>query len=57
MEAAAAVPPVYLPPDPSIARHQLETLNSVLYYISTVRNDPIANRDQKVEELGSTGEY
>jgi membrane-associated HD superfamily phosphohydrolase len=53
MEAAAAVPPVYLPPDPSIARHQLETLDSVLYYISTVRNDSIANRDQKIEDLAA----
>jgi len=53
MEAAAAVPPVYLPPDPSTARHQLETLNSVLYYIATVRNDPVATREQKLEDLAA----
>ncbi len=56
MEAAAAVPPVYLPPDPSIARRQLETLNSILYYISTVRNDPYATREQKLEDLEALSE-
>jgi len=56
MEAAAAVPPVYLPPDPSIARRQLETLNSILYYISTVRNDPYATREQKLDDLEALAE-
>lgn len=52
-EAAAAVEPVYLPADPSITRHQLEELNTILYYISSVRNDAFATREQKLDDLAS----
>ncbi|MFZ3071473.1 MAG: HDIG domain-containing metalloprotein [Anaerolineaceae bacterium] len=55
-EAAAAVEPVHLPADPSIARHQLENLNSILYYISTVRKDTFATRDQKLSDIASLSE-
>ena len=52
-QAAAAVSPVFLPTDPSISRHQLETLNSVLYYISTVRKDPFSTQEQKLLDLAA----
>lgn len=55
-EAAAAINPIYLPPDPSITRHQLETLNSVLYYISTVRKDNLATRDEQLKDLAALSE-
>lgn len=51
--AAAAVLPVYLPPDPDIARAQLEKLGNMLYFISTVRNDSYSTQIQKVQDLKS----
>ena len=54
--AAAAVLPVYLPPDPDIARAQLEKLGNTLYFISTVRNDSYSTQIQKVQDLKSLGE-
>lgn len=53
MQAAAAVPPVFLPADPSISRHQLETLDSVLYYISAVRKDNFSTPEQKLQDLAA----
>jgi putative nucleotidyltransferase with HDIG domain len=50
-EARNAVAPVYLPPDPSIARRQIEKLQLALNYITTVRYDPYATPDQKIEDL------
>lgn len=50
-EAAAKIDPIYFPPDPSIGRHQIEKLKSVLYYISTVRQDPYAAIEIKVNDL------
>lgn len=52
-QAAAAVSPVFLPADPSISRHQYETLNSILYYISAVRNDSFSTREQKLMDLAA----
>jgi len=54
--AAAAVQPVYLPPDPDIARAQLEKLGNTLYFISTVRNDSYSTQVQKVQDLKSLGD-
>jgi len=53
--AAVAVQPVYLPPDPDIARAQLEKLRNTLYFISTVRNDSYSTQIQKVQDLKSIG--
>ncbi|MCX8025127.1 MAG: hypothetical protein N3A60_07980, partial [Thermanaerothrix sp.] len=50
-EARNAVAPVYLPPDPSIARRQIEKLQLALNYITTVRYDPYATPEQKIEDL------
>jgi len=49
--AAAEVPAVYLPPDPNIARSQLEKLENALYFISTVRSDTYASETQKIQDL------
>jgi len=51
--AADAVRPVYTPVDTSIARHQLERLRAALDYISSVRDDSFANRNQKLEDIAA----
>ena len=51
--AAAEVQAIYLPPDPNIARAQLEALRNTLYFISTVRDDNYSNQIQKVQDLKS----
>ena len=56
-QAAAAVEPIYTPPDPSLARQQLDRARQVLDYLGSVRADPLAFPAQKrgwilaVEEL------
>jgi len=52
-EAAARVEPIYLPADPSIGRYQIETLRSIMYYITTIRQDPYASIDQKISDLSA----
>jgi putative nucleotidyltransferase with HDIG domain len=49
--AAAAVLPVYLPADPAIARRQIERLRAALVYITTVREDAYATKQQKLSDL------
>lgn len=49
--AAQAVKPVYGPPDPSIARQQIEHLRAALNYISLVRDDAYATDEQKRADL------
>ncbi len=49
--AAAEVAPVYAPPDPAIARRQLERLRSALDFVSQVRADPYATDEQKRADL------
>lgn len=51
--AERAIPQVYSPPDPSIARGQIERLRAVLDYISLVRADEFATPEQKRADLGS----
>jgi len=51
--AARAVPPIYSPPDTSIARHQLERLRASLTYITNVRADTFAINDQKIADLAA----
>ena len=46
--AANAVEDVYLPSDPNIARNQLTILDAALTYITTVKNDPLSNHEQKM---------
>ena len=52
-EAAAQVEPVFLPADPSIAKAQLETLNKVLFFFTSVRNDKFSTPQQKLTDMRS----
>jgi putative nucleotidyltransferase with HDIG domain len=52
-EAAADVEPVFLPADPSIARAQLENLNTTLYFFTSIRNDKFSTQQQKVQDMRS----
>ena len=51
--AADSITPIYLPTDPSIGRHQAESLQNVLYYITTVRQDEFATLEQKISDIQS----
>lgn len=51
--AAQSVLPIYLPPDPSITRNQVELQQSVLHYIDLVRSDAYADTGQKISDLGA----
>ncbi len=50
-EAEKSVVPIYLPPDPTITRNQIEGLQSALDYITSIRNDEFATKEQKVNDL------
>ncbi len=50
-EAVNAVERIYLPTDPSIGRRQVERLRTILYYLSTVRQDNFALLDQKIADI------
>lgn len=52
-QAAAAVPAVFLPADPSISRRQYETLNNILYYITAIRKDSYSDQEQKLADLAA----
>lgn len=51
--AANSLDPIYLPVDPSIGRQQVEKLRTVLYYISTVRQDNYASPEEKIGDIKS----
>ncbi|HTX92126.1 MAG TPA: HDIG domain-containing protein [Anaerolineales bacterium] len=51
--ADRAVAPVYIPPDPAIARAQTETLVSMLQAISTIRSDMAFSSDEKKASLAA----
>jgi putative nucleotidyltransferase with HDIG domain len=51
--AENAVASVYAPPDPTIARHQIERLRAVLQYITLVREDENATPEQKASDIAS----
>jgi putative nucleotidyltransferase with HDIG domain len=53
LEAENAVAPVYAPPDPSIARGQIERLRATLQYITLVRQDEFATPEQKVADIAA----
>ena len=55
MRSAAenAVAAVYAPPDPTIARRQIERLRAALQYITLVREDENATPEQKVSDIAS----
>ena len=51
--AARAIPPTFSPPDPSIARGQIERLRAALDYIGLVRADEFATLEQKQADIAS----
>ncbi|RME07424.1 MAG: HDIG domain-containing protein, partial [Anaerolineae bacterium] len=51
--AAQAVAPRYTQPDTAIARQQLDRLRAALAYISSVRADAYADREQKLVDLAA----
>ena len=51
--AEKSVAPIYAPPEPSIARHQIERLRAVLQYITLVRNDENATPEQKAADIAA----
>ena len=51
--AEGAVQPVFAPPDPAIARQQIERLRTVLQYITLVRNDANSTEEQKQGDLSA----
>src|SRR5512144_2254391 len=51
--AENAVAPVYAPPDPTIARAQIEKLRASLQYITLVRNDANSTPEQKAADIAS----
>jgi putative nucleotidyltransferase with HDIG domain len=55
MRSAAenAVPAVYAPPEPTIARRQIERLRAALQYIALVREDENATPEQKASDIAS----
>lgn len=50
-EAEEAVIPVYAPPNPTIARGQIERLRAALQYIALVREDENATPQQKAADI------
>jgi putative nucleotidyltransferase with HDIG domain len=50
-EAEKSVAPVYLPADPAISRKQIETLKTIINYISSTRDDTFAEDEQKIEDI------
>ena len=55
--AARSVLPVYTPPDTSVARQQLEGLRSALAYITSVRADPYATVEQKLDDMAALDDF
>ena len=51
--AERMVSPVYTPPDPGIARRQMESLRSALTFITNVRADAYASTEQKLADLAA----
>lgn len=51
--ASNLVQPVYTPPDTGVARQQVGRLRNALAYISSVRSDPYATAEQKLDDLAA----
>jgi putative nucleotidyltransferase with HDIG domain len=51
--AAQAIAPVYTAADTNIARQQLEELRAALAYITSVRDDEYASKEQKLNDLAA----
>ena len=53
MKLPKIFPPVYSPPDASIARTQVNRLRAALTFIETVRADEFASQEQKLADLAA----
>lgn len=51
--ASREIPPIYTPPNTSVARQQLENLRAALTYITSIRADSHASIEQKVNDLAA----
>lgn len=56
-DAASAVEPIYLPTDPSIGRRQVERLRTILYFISTVRQDVFATQAERIADIQAIEDF
>ncbi len=52
LESQNAVPPVFDPPDPNVARQRAELARQILDYIANVRADIYADFEQKMADIG-----
>lgn len=52
-DAEHSISPIYLPADPAIARQKLDELRTIMGYITSVRADKFATREQKSQDLQS----
>ncbi len=50
-EAVAGVSPIYAPPDPNVARQQIQLLRQILEFIDNVRHDPFGTPEQKTRDI------
>lgn len=50
-DAEHTVSPKYLPADPAVARTKLDELRTIMGFITSVRTDKFANRDQKSRDI------
>lgn len=50
--AIDSVNPVYDPPDPNVARQQIQLLRQILDYVDNVRRDPFGTLSQKETDIG-----
>jgi len=51
IDIGRSVAPIFLPPDPAIARRQIEKLRLSIQYIATIRADGYASDEQKIADL------
>ncbi|MAT44519.1 MAG: hypothetical protein CL609_19465 [Anaerolineaceae bacterium] len=49
----SSIQAIYLPTDPTIARHQIDRLRKALNYVSLVRSDSNTNQNEKVDDLSA----
>lgn len=52
-EALEGISPIYAPPDPNVARQQIQLLRQILDFIDSVRSDPFGTPEQKRDDLNS----
>jgi putative nucleotidyltransferase with HDIG domain len=51
--ATESVTAIYAPPDPNVARQQIQLLQQIVDYVDNVRHDPYGTLDQKLRDLSA----